>query len=70
MQIVFFSNHLPEDFSSRNSDIFPEPPEHCPFHDCSLPVKMKKHGFYSRNYIRPANCCQEFFEKYLIKICR
>lgn len=69
MQIVFFSNHLPEDFSSRNSDIFPEPPEHCPFKDCSMPVKMKKHGFYSRNYISKKCTIVLYIRRYICPVC-
>lgn len=65
----FFRNHLPEVFTCENSDIFPEPPECCPFHDCSMPVKMKKHGFFSRNYISNGYIIILYLRRYICPVC-
>lgn len=51
MQKIFYSDNLPTEYSKKNNDLFPPPPERCPFHDCAIPLKLKKHGYYKRYFI-------------------
>lgn len=51
MQNIFLSNESPSVFSEKNDSLFPKAPDRCPFHDCHMPIKMKKHGFYKRYVI-------------------
>jgi transposase-like protein len=51
VQFLFNTEHPAQKFASKNSEIFPSAPDRCPFKDCSMPVKLKKHGYYSRFFI-------------------
>lgn len=44
MQFVFNTENTAREFANKNNDIFPSAPNRCPFTDCSMPVKLKKHG--------------------------
>jgi transposase-like protein len=48
MQNIFYTKKSIEDFSEKNEKLFPEAPQKCTYPDCTLPVKMKKHGYYKR----------------------
>ncbi len=51
MQIPFYTDCEISEFSVKNDEIFPPSPEKCPFKDCSMPVKLEKHGYYKRFFI-------------------
>jgi hypothetical protein len=54
---------------AENKGIFPEAPEKCPHKDCHAPVKMKKHGFYSR-YISVSGFIGKIrIRRYICPIC-
>ena len=49
MQNIFLSKHRPEDYNEKEgSGEYPEAPKKCPYGDCGVNLKMKKHGFYQR----------------------
>jgi len=59
MQIVFKTNQHPYDYAepdphddtaegSKFCGVYPDAPSKCPFKDCGINIKMKKHGFYTR----------------------
>ncbi|MDD4678212.1 MAG: hypothetical protein PHN25_03305 [Tissierellia bacterium] len=48
MQIPFYTDCETSEFSVKNDEIFLPSPEKCPFKDCSMPVKLEKHGYYKR----------------------
>lgn len=69
MQIPFKTNHLAQVFSQENSNLFPPPPDRCPFKDCKMPVKLKKHGYYSRYLISSRFKGVIFIRRYICPIC-
>ncbi len=69
MQLIFNTEHKAEDFSTKNSEIFPEPPQRCPFKDCALPVKLKKHGYYTRYYISRTYTGVLYIRRYICPVC-
>jgi len=69
MQLIFYTERSAEDFSVRNSNIFPEPPMRCPFKDCSMPVIFKKHGYYERYYISKTFTGILYIRRYICPIC-
>jgi len=69
MQIIFHTEHSAKDFSTRNSGIFPPPPQKCPFKDCGLPVKFRKHGYYTRYYISGIFTGVLYIRRYICPVC-
>ena len=49
MQIIFLSKQNPKDYVEKEGrGKYPNAPKKCPFKDCGINLKMKKHGFYRR----------------------
>ncbi len=69
MQIIFNTNNQAKDFSSKNTDLFPKAPDKCPFKNCKMPVKLKKHGFYSRCIISSDYYGDIFIRRYICPVC-
>jgi hypothetical protein len=69
MQISFYTHNSAQDFSNKSSELFPDPPKRCPFKDCSLPVKLKKHGYYSRYFISKTFKGSIFLRRYICPVC-
>jgi competence CoiA-like predicted nuclease len=69
MQIVFNTEHSTKEFSVKNNNIFPEPPGRCPFKDCALPVKLKKHGYYTRYFISKTFTDILYIRRYICPVC-
>lgn len=69
MQLPFYTAHSPQDFSNKNGDIFLSPPERCPFKDCSMTVKLKKHGYYTRFFISKLFTGILYIRRYICPIC-
>lgn len=69
MQIIFDTNHSAMDFTNANYEIFPNAPERCPFKDCSMPVKLKKHGFYKRFFISKSFSGVLYIRRYICPVC-
>jgi hypothetical protein len=69
MQFLFYTDFSIQDFSSKNSKIFPSAPDRCPFKGCSMPVKLKKHGYYSRFFISKSFYGVIYIRRYICPIC-
>ena len=69
MQISFFTNHSIRMFSKKNSKSFPDAPERCPFKDCTMPVKLQKHGYYSRFFISKSFLGRIYIRRYICPVC-
>ena len=69
MQIIFYTERSAEDFSKKDGNIFPQPPQQCPFKDCSLKVNFKKHGYYERYYISKTFTGIVYIRRYICPIC-
>jgi hypothetical protein len=69
MQLIFYTEHLAKDFSTQNGSLFPEPPQRCPFKDCSLPIRPKKHGYYIRYYISRIFAGVIYIRRYICPVC-
>ena len=69
MQFIFNTDYLAEDFSRKDSEIFPEAPMQCHFKDCSLPVKLKKHGYYSRYFLSKLFSGILYIRRYICPVC-
>ena len=69
MQIIFDTDYCAIDFSNMNSEIFPSAPNRCPFKDCSMPVQLKKHGYYKRFYISKSFSGILYIRRYICPIC-
>lgn len=69
MQFQFYTDYSAEDFSKKNSAIFPDPPLRCPFKECSLPVKLKRHGYYSRYFLSKLFCGVLYIRRYICPVC-
>lgn len=69
MQFSFYTNKTAKDFSNKNSSVFPSAPDRCPFKDCSMPVKLKKHGYYSRYIISKIFSGVIYIRRYICGIC-
>jgi hypothetical protein len=69
MQISFYTERSIEEFSKKNGRIFPNPPDRCPFKDCSLPVKLKRHGYYSRYLISRTFKGIIYIRRYICPVC-
>ena len=49
MQNIFLSEYKPEEYADKGkAGKYPDAPKKCPYGDCGINLKMKKHGFYSR----------------------
>lgn len=69
MQIIFHTEHPAEDFSTQNSSLFPKVPQKCPFKDCSLPVQLKKHGYYKRFFVSKIFTGILYIRRYICPVC-
>lgn len=69
MQIIFDTNLSATNFSTMNSEIFPVAPNRCPSKDCSMPVKLKKHGYYKRFFISKSFYGTLYIRRYICPIC-
>jgi hypothetical protein len=50
---VFITEAEPEQYYETDKSFpFPKPPKGCPFPGCRMNVTLKKHGFYTRNFIK------------------
>lgn len=50
---VFITEVVPEQYYEADKDFtFPTAPKGCPFPGCRMNVTLKKHGFYTRNFIK------------------
>lgn len=69
MQIVFNTKYSAIDFTKKNSEIFPNPPQRCPYKGCTLPVKLKKHGYYTRYFICKNYTGILYIRRYICPVC-
>lgn len=69
MQIVFYTDHTAYDYSNMNNEIFPLAPDRCPFEGCSMPVKLKLHGYYKRFFISKTFSGILYIRRYICPIC-
>lgn len=69
MQILFKTEHSVQNFSYRNSKLFPDAPKICPFKDCLIKVKLRKHGYYQRFFINKTFTGILFIRRYICPIC-
>lgn len=69
MQIVFKTDRKVKDFSVQKTELFPDAPLRCPFKDCSMPVKLKKHGYYTRYYISRLFSGILYIRRYICPVC-
>lgn len=69
MQKLFSTSNSAKDFSKKNSDLFPNAPTKCPFGNCAMPVKLKKHGFYQRFFISKGFSGYIYIKRYKCPIC-
>lgn len=69
MQISFYTDNSAQDFSFKDHTLFPEAPYRFPFKDCSMPVKLKKHGYYSRFFISKIFTGFIFLRRYICPVC-
>jgi transposase-like protein len=69
MQIIFYTENKPESFKVKNYESFPPPPDKCPFHDCTMPVRLMKHGFYERFFISKSFTGIIYIRRYICPIC-
>lgn len=69
MQISFFTNYSIKEFSQKNSNAFPDAPDRCPFGGCSMPVRLKRHGFYSRFFISKSFFARIYIRRYICPVC-
>lgn len=69
MQMPFYTNYSVEEFSNKNDKVFPSPPIKCPFKGCSLPVKLKRHGYYSRYLISKSFKGIIYIRRYICPVC-
>jgi hypothetical protein len=69
MQLIFYTECSAEEFSKKNTNIHPRPPQRCPFKDCSLTVTFKKHGYYQRYYISKIFTGILYIRRYICPVC-
>ena len=69
MQITFYTDCEAVEFSVKNNEIFPPAPERCPFKDCSMPVRLEKHGYYKRFFISKKFFGVLYIRRYICPIC-
>lgn len=69
MQFLFNTEKAAQEFASKNSEVFPSAPDRCPFTDCSMSVKLKKHGYYSRYFISKAYSGIIYIRRYICPVC-
>lgn len=69
MQIIFDTDCTASEFSSMNSKIFPNAPNRCPFKDCSMPVALKKHGYYKRFFISRSFTGVLYIRRFICPVC-
>lgn len=67
---VFFTEIEPQKYHEMGKRFpFPDAPGRCPFSDCKMPVKLKKHGFYTRNYIGIKFIGKILIRRYICPVC-
>ena len=70
MQQIFSTQTTPEEYEKQGINYsFPKAPSRCPQPDCKMPIKLKKHGFYSRHYIKAGFCKKILIRRYLCPYC-
>ena len=69
MQIPFYTDNDTIEFSKKNDEIFPPSPDKCPFKDCSMPVKLERHGYYDRFFISRKFTGVLYIRRYICPIC-
>lgn len=69
MQMPFYTKHSVEEFSRKNEIVFPDPPKRCPFKGCSMPIKLKKHGYYPRYLISKTFKGIIYIRRYICPVC-
>lgn len=69
MQKIFTTGELPSSFAEKNAELFPEAPDRCQLPGCKIPIKMNKHGFYTRCIISPEYTGYIHIRRYLCSIC-
>ena len=69
MQLIFYTEHSAAEFSTRNSSLYPEPPQRCPFKNCALPVKLRKHGYYTRYFVSKTFSGILYIRRYICPFC-
>ncbi|HQB64040.1 MAG TPA: hypothetical protein PLL21_06615 [Sedimentibacter sp.] len=69
MQLVFYTDQSAQKFSIRNDGIFPPPPDRCPFQDCTVPIRLKKHGYYERYFISKSYSGILCIRRYRCPVC-
>jgi len=69
VQIIFKTDRNAEEFAVQKPELFPDAPLKCPFKDCSMPVKLKKHGYYTRFYISRLFCGVLYIRRYICPVC-
>lgn len=69
MQISFYTSYSAQDFSVKNNNLFPSAPDKCPFKDCHMPVRFKKHGYYSRFLISKNFNGVIYIRRYICPVC-
>lgn len=69
MQIIFDTSYSASEFSNMNSEIFPASPDRCPFKDCSMPVQLKKHGYYKRFFISKSFSGILYIRRFICPVC-
>lgn len=70
MQNIFLCNLEPVAFQEAKEELFPQAPTKCPFSNCLMPIKMKKHGFYKRYVITHDFSGYIYIRRYLCPCCR
>ena len=69
MQKIFLTDHEIAKYSEKDKSLFPGPPEKCPHKDCHACVKMKNHGYYTRNIISSEYTGRIYIRRYMCSIC-
>lgn len=69
MQISFYTDYTAQDFSIKNNRLFPSALERCPFRECHMPVRLKKHGYYSRFFISKKFNGVIYIRWYICPVC-
>lgn len=69
MQIPFYTEHTAIEYSNQNPELFPLPPNRCPYKDCHMPVKLEKHGYYSRYFIGKKFSGVIYIRRYICPVC-
>jgi len=70
MQIMFETHCTVEEYVKQGKNFpFPKAPGRCTNPKCRMPVKMKKHGFYERYYIKAGFSRKILIRRYYCPYC-